>query len=198
MGGEPLDLWFPAKPRGKGRPLARTIPRNRDVPFIEKEIPDVNDETGFKMVKHYALRHVMPHMYGESTTEFEAAVRRSAQRQAIEQETFKIFTGPVRVDWCAYFPPVNSNTKKIKADKVKGVVPHTHKPDKDNIEKLLCDAINEVAYIDDRQIIFGTGAKIFSHREGLRAIVTPCNPMDVKRWADETFHWPEEEFELEG
>lgn len=197
MIGEPLDLWFPIKPRGKGRPLVRTIPR-KGAPFIEKEISDVNSETGFKMVKHYALKFLMPHMYGESTTEYEAAIRKEARRQAIEQTEFRIFKGAVKVDWCAYFSPVNSDSRRIKADKVKGLIAHTQKPDKDNIEKLICDAINQLAYLDDKQINFGTGAKIFSHREGIRARVTPQDPIEVKEWADRTFSWPEEIFELSG
>ena len=143
------------------RDRVRTVPR-KDVGFIEREVPDVNSENGFKVVKHYALGDLMPHVYGESTTEFEAAVRRSAARQMTEQLGFKTLTGAVQVDWCAYFPPGKSNTKKMKRDKVAGVIAHTSKPDKDNIEKLLCDAINQLAYLDDCQINFGTSAKIYS------------------------------------
>jgi len=199
MSGEPiiLDLWFPVAFRGKGRPKFRSAPR-KGVSYIEKELPDPKNPGEMKIAKHYALRDIRPHAYGESTTEFEAAIRLETERQIYEAKEFKIIKGSVRVDWCAYYQPVMSERSAIRASKVSGVVPFLKKPDKDNIEKLLCDAIDGLAYMDDAQIVFGTGAKIYSSREGLRAQVSQCDPLEVKRWAEKTFKWKEEDFKLEG
>lgn len=210
MTGEPLiDLWLPLEPRGKGRPMFRSVPRS-DAPYIEREI---DPETGAiiyrdeenpenvqrgKMVRHYALKNIRPMAYGESTTEHEAKIRDMVITQIARAETFNTLSGPVRLDWVAYFPPLMSDSRKKTEAKVRGLVSHIKKPDKDNIEKLITDAMNEVAYFDDCQVNIGTGAKIYSHREGIRARIYRSDPQEVAKWAELNFPWPEEKFELKG
>lgn len=65
----------------------------------------------------------------------------------------KPFTGPVCVDVIAVFPIPKSWSKKKKAE-MRGM-PHTQRPDKDNLEKLPYDALNGIAYVDDSQIVLG-------------------------------------------
>lgn len=209
MEREPLiDFWLPFEPRGKGRPQFRSVPR-RDAPYIEREIdpetgaivardPDFPHRPVGKLVRHYALKNVRPMAYGESTTKHEAQVRELIVREVGRTQGFNTLSGPVAVDWCAYFPPLMSDTRKKAAAKVRGLVSHVKKPDKDNIEKLILDAMSEVVFLDDCQINFGTSAKIYSHREGIRARIYRSHPEEVKAWAAATFPWPEEKFELEG
>ena len=102
------------------------------------------------------------------------------------------------MDWCAYYEPPLSGGSKERMRRVMGEVAYLKKPDKDNIEKLLKDALNTLAYTDDVQVIFGTGAKIYSEREGLRARVKAVDPLEVKAWADSVFPWPDKEFKLEA
>lgn len=203
-----LDIWLPLEPRGKGRAQFRSIPRS-EAPYIEREIdPDtgavlVRDPSNperqvGKLVRHYALRNVRPMAYGESTTKHEAEIRNMIIQQVGRTQGFNTLTGPVRVDWCAFFPPLMSDTRKKKEAKVRGLVSHTKKPDKDNIEKLLLDAMNEIVFFDDCQINIGTGAKVYSSREGIRARVYRSKAEDVKAWADANFPFSEETFELKG
>lgn len=63
----------------------------------------------------------------------------------------KPFLGPVMVRVTAIFPiPAGFNAKQ-RAAAMAGEIFYTSKPDKDNIEKLLYDALNGHAWIDDSQ-----------------------------------------------
>lgn len=198
MGAAVLDLWFPHAFKGKGRPLFRTVPRAKDVPYFVHEVPDVNSDNGSRNLKHYALRDLRPMAYGSTTKDFEEVIKQQAEAQIMGDKNFQILRRAVCVDWCAYYQPPMSGTKKERLAKVMGEIAYLKKPDKDNIEKLLKDALNTLAYMDDVQVVFGTGAKIYSDREGLRARVRAISPQEVKSWADATFPWPEEEFKLEA
>ena len=68
-------------------------------------------------------------------------------------------SGPIRVDVIAVFKPAKSWSAK-KTREVLGQ-PHTQKPDKDNVEKLVLDALNGIAYPDDSQVWDGGTRKIW-------------------------------------
>jgi Holliday junction resolvase RusA-like endonuclease len=59
------------------------------------------------------------------------------------------FAGPVAVEVHATFSVPESWSKKRKAD----AVYHVSRPDADNLGKLVTDALNGVAYVDDSQIV---------------------------------------------
>jgi len=52
----------------------------------------------------------------------------------------------------AYFKPPTSASKKLKEELIKNQIGYVHKPDTDNIAKIIADALNELAYKDDNQI----------------------------------------------
>jgi Holliday junction resolvase RusA-like endonuclease len=60
---------------------------------------------------------------------------------------------PVRVDIEAFRPLPKSRPKRIQWE------PDVCKPDKDNLEKLVLDALNGVAYADDAQVVTGNTTK---------------------------------------
>lgn len=60
---------------------------------------------------------------------------------------------PVMVRIEAVFPIPHSYTKKRKRQILEGGVPALKKPDIDNIVKIILDALNGVAYADDKDII---------------------------------------------
>jgi Holliday junction resolvase RusA-like endonuclease len=62
----------------------------------------------------------------------------------------------------AYFPIPVSATKKFHTMAVNGELYPTKKPDWDNIGKLVCDALNGVAYRDDSQIVMAMVIKHYS------------------------------------
>lgn len=79
---------------------------------------------------------------------------------------------PLFVDITAYFSIPKSYTKNQKKAIKNGDLTPTKKPDCDNIAKVVLDALNGVAYEDDRQVIDLTVAKKYSiDREGLEITI---------------------------
>ena len=65
-----------------------------------------------------------------------------------------LFCGPVMLTITCYFPK-----KGLKPGKRE---PHTHKPDKDNLEKAIMDALNKLVWKDDSQVFYGHTAKYWA------------------------------------
>jgi Holliday junction resolvase RusA-like endonuclease len=61
-------------------------------------------------------------------------------------------TGPLEMKIDAYMPIPESWPKSKKAAALAEVIKPTVKPDIDNIGKVICDALNGIAYQDDKQI----------------------------------------------
>lgn len=70
-----------------------------------------------------------------------------------ESSEFWFNKEPLAMKIVALFEIPKSFTKKQRADIEKGLLYPTKKPDADNIAKVVCDALNGVAYTDDTQII---------------------------------------------
>jgi Holliday junction resolvase RusA-like endonuclease len=61
--------------------------------------------------------------------------------------------GYIRLDVSAYYP-IPKTTSKVKREKMlKGTLLPDKKPDLDNVLKSICDALNKIAYDDDKQIV---------------------------------------------
>lgn len=81
-------------------------------------------------------------------------------------------TSPVFVDIRAFFAIPRSYTKKQKTAIENGDLMPTKKPDADNIAKVVLDALNGVAYEDDRQVVDLAVVKMYStDREGLEITI---------------------------
>ena len=70
--------------------------------------------------------------------------------------------GPLVSEILAFFPIPKAASKKKKQLMKDNVIPNTHKPDIDNIEKSVLDSLNDLAYDDDSQIISLYGEKRYS------------------------------------
>ena len=62
----------------------------------------------------------------------------------------------------AYLPIPKSTSKKNRQQMIDGVIRPTVKPDWDNIGKLIADALNKVAYDDDKCIVDSQVRKFYS------------------------------------
>lgn len=60
---------------------------------------------------------------------------------------------PLKVQITAKFPIPKSFSKKKHEQAIDGEIRPTTKPDCDNIAKIICDALNGIAYDDDKQIV---------------------------------------------
>lgn len=103
----------------------------------------------------------------EVTKEYEKLVRLRFQNAG-----GAITDKPVKIEIVAFFAPPKSARKKDKIEMLANRILPTKKPDCDNIAKIILDALNKIAYIDDSQVIelvvkkwFAAEAKVLVHIE---------------------------------
>lgn len=65
---------------------------------------------------------------------------------------YDLFNKAIKMKIEAYFAIPKSFSKKRYSETLEGKILPLTKPDADNIAKIICDALNEVAYKDDTQI----------------------------------------------
>lgn len=84
----------------------------------------------------------------EKTAEYEKLVRMKFQNAG------GIITDkPVKIEIVAFFEPPKSTKKRDKAEMLRNKILPTKKPDCDNIAKIILDALNQIAYKDDAQVV---------------------------------------------
>lgn len=71
----------------------------------------------------------------------------------------------------AYYSVTKSGKKKEKAQKLANVIRPTKKPDMDNVVKMVADALNQVAYKDDTQIVDCQVRKFYSEQPRIEVII---------------------------
>lgn len=79
--------------------------------------------------------------------------------------------GAVSVDVIAIFKPAKSWSKKRRAEAMGQH--HIQKPDKDNVEKCVLDALNTIAYVDDAQVADGRCVKLWGEEAKTIVMVAP-------------------------
>lgn len=99
-------------------------------------------------------------------------VKKSENIATVFQATYpkhKVWHGPVILHIVAWFPIPKSRPNYWREWCKGHLVPHTKKPDEDNIKKLLKDAIGgslqKLAYHDDSQVFDGRCVKWYCHTE---------------------------------
>jgi Holliday junction resolvase RusA-like endonuclease len=114
-----------------------------------KQRPRFNPKTGRK-----------PHTPGE-TVAYERLIQWEYLRQC---KNYRFPDGvPLRLDIVAYYGIPKSESKKKQEAMAKGLLRPTKKPDYDNVQKIVGDALNQVAYKDDSQIVDSRVQKFWSY-----------------------------------
>lgn len=149
-----LAFTIPGEPKGKERPRA--------IAFLDaKGRPQV--------------RMVTP----ADTRREEAAVRDLFR---LRYPDHRPWTGPVLLRFTAVFETPASFNKALKEAAARGRLYAIKKPDKDNIEKLIVDALNRVAWSDDQQVMgggvkrYGSPARVVVELERLDSDDVPPTP----------------------
>lgn len=95
------------------------------------------------------------------------AVERAAFAAAIYRgDPLPLFGGACRVDMVFTFEPPKGSSDRLGK-------PHTLKPDKDNLEKLVLDAmVRARVFGDDSQVAGGDVVKLWGERAGVAVVVT--------------------------
>lgn len=88
----------------------------------------------------------------------------------------ELLCGEVNMQITAWFPIVKGTSKKQEQRMLRQEVNPTKKPDADNIAKVICDALNGVAYRDDTQIINLSITKRYAEKPGVDVVISdePC------------------------
>ena len=90
--------------------------------------------------------------------------------------------GPICVDWTAYFPRPKRLMRRRDPD---GPVPHTAKPDRDNVDKALLDALTQLGmWRDDAQVYRGTLVKMYAEKSGrprMEVSITAANAAEKEK-----------------
>lgn len=107
-------------------------------------------------------------MTPKSTRSYESALRYAAQESMGNRSPTE---SPVAVLVEARFPIAASWPKKKKADALSGAIRPCTTPDADNLLKTL-DALNEVVWRDDKQVVDARVVKRYSDRPGITIEVT--------------------------
>lgn len=100
------------------------------------------------------MRSITP----EQTKSYEDLIRWSYKEAGGQYLGDKVLS----VDIKAYYPIPTSFTKKKQQMAITGDVRPTSKPDCDNIIKVVLDALNGVAYYDDKQVVCVSCNKYYS------------------------------------
>lgn len=104
------------------------------------------------------------HAYTPKTTrDYERAIR-EAFENAPERPP-EPFSGPISVCIMTYRQLPKSTPKRVTSE------PDTHKPDVDNMAKIVLDALNGVAWLDDAQVTSLTVVKLDRTRDPERLSV---------------------------
>lgn len=69
--------------------------------------------------------------------------------------------GALKMAITAFYPIPTSWSKKKRTAAIGGAIRPTVKPDADNVLKVICDALNGIAYADDKQIVEAAVRKFY-------------------------------------
>lgn len=147
---KPVSFFVPGEPVGKGRP--RAVGRKR------------RDKSSGQLVGYTA--HITP----IKTENYEKTVA-AAGAQAMQGRA--VIAGPVLVEMKIVVTAAASWSKKKRAAALAGEVLPTKKPDIDNVEKALFDAMNGVVWVDDVQVVNVSKSKRFGETPGVTVRIVP-------------------------
>lgn len=106
----------------------------------------------------------------KETVEYEDKVKAYYLESQPRQKFFN--KEPLAVGIYARFEIPKRTTKAEKLAMMRGDKSPTVKPDADNIAKIICDALNGLAYGDDSQIVNLTVSKTYIRQEDMQPHVT--------------------------
>ncbi len=85
----------------------------------------------------------------------------------------KPIAGAFRMSVGVWMPIPRTASRCKRANMLTGRIQHTTKPDLDNVVKAVMDALNGVAYSDDKDMVQINALKIYSTDPGLYVMISP-------------------------
>ena len=84
---------------------------------------------------------------------------------------YDLFDKPIKMKIEAFFDIPKTFSKKRTIEATEGRISPQKKPDADNIAKIICDALNNVAYKDDTQIVDAQCRKFYSDEPRVEVVI---------------------------
>lgn len=96
----------------------------------------------------------------KSTREYETKIADAYRRMCSVNGTVMHFGDrPIRMEIIAFYPLPKSSSRAVQEAAFSGEIRPTIRPDLDNVAKTVMDALNGVAYDDDKQVVHITAQK---------------------------------------
>lgn len=140
---EPIRVFVPGLPQGKGRPRLRIVKGGNGQHFASAYTP-------------------------AKTRSYEGVIATAASTAMNGQPPL---TCPVLLDIVAVMPVPQSWPSWKRAAALAGAVMPTTKPDMDNVEKAILDGFNEVVWKDDVQVVDCKKQKRYGEVPGVTVVV---------------------------
>lgn len=71
----------------------------------------------------------------------------------------------------AFYPIPKSVSKRKRQEMIEGITRPTKKPDTDNVAKIVCDSLNQIAYHDDAAVVDIQVRKFYSEEPRVEVII---------------------------
>lgn len=86
--------------------------------------------------------------YGRLKTSEQTVMHENYIKLLYRAQVKVYFEGNIKISINWFYPIAKMDSKKKKHDKLNGeIIPYNIKPDSDNVIKVICDVLNEVAYL---------------------------------------------------
>jgi Holliday junction resolvase RusA-like endonuclease len=113
----------------------------------------------------------------QKTVNYETLVKQLYITQGHER-----LEGALKMTVNAFFSIPKSASKKNREKMLRGEIRPTKRPDWDNIGKIVSDALNEMAYKDDCQIVDARVIKRYSDNPRVEVEITELTPDVFEEW----------------
>jgi len=174
------DFWVPGKPTALARPRASLMYMDAGG---KRRMWHQGDETPRKR------KNIFVGMFTPSKNKgIRPMIPTLAMQSMRKHDLWKAIEGPVAVDVCFVFSYNMSDTKAVKANKSRHIVPHIKKPDIDNLNKMILDAMSGTVYGDDTQVMAQSKLKIYGPHDGVRIRVMAVDMVNIRENID--LHFP--------
>ena len=121
----------------------------------------MNNPEAFKEDEVLSIKFVVPGLpFGKQRPNYENLVKMAYQEKAKGKRFKDGDMLDVRI--IAYYNIPPSTSKKRRTMMLEHKIRPTKKPDWDNIGKIVCDSLNNIAYHDDNQVVDAQVRKFFS------------------------------------
>ena len=116
----------------------------------------------------------------QKTADYESKIRSEGEKVMIAYGRIAL-AGPLQIDLTITLGIPTSYSKKRATACLEGREHPTKVPDWDNVAKAVCDALNGVVWVDDKQIVDAVVRKRYGEIPCIVAVITP---LDLDRKPD--------------